>query len=137
MYGRACTLFPRTLEFLDQLDLLDEFAQEGLIGRTSINYKDGKQVNGRGWQQILSRMDGTNLDFCLNLRLKYSERIIQTAYEGLGGKVAVGWELRDLSTDCGSPDDYKVSAVVGAMWSAEVRTLKRFLSAINLKEKAS
>jgi phenol 2-monooxygenase len=55
MYGRACTLFPRTLEFLDQLDLLDELTQEGFIARTSINYKDGKQVNGRGWQQILSR----------------------------------------------------------------------------------
>jgi hypothetical protein len=71
-------------------------------------------------------MDGTHLDFCLNLRLKYSERIIQNAYEGLHGQVAVGWELRDLSTGPESTDGYKVSAVVGAVGSDEVRTLKRY-----------
>jgi hypothetical protein len=73
-----------------------------------------------------SRMDGTHLDFCLNLRLKYSERIIQNAYEGLHGQVAVGWELRDLSTGPETTDGYKVSAVVGAVGSDEVRTLKRY-----------
>jgi phenol 2-monooxygenase (NADPH) len=126
MYGRACTLFPRTLEFFDQLDLLDEFIQEGLIGRTAINYKDGKQVNVRGWQVILSQMGGagTHLDYCLNLRLKYSERIIQDAYEKVGGKVAVGWELRSLTVDSGASDGYKVSAVVGAVGSDQLRTLK-------------
>lgn len=135
MYGRACTIFPRTLEFLDQLDLLDEFTQMGLIGRTSVNYKNGKQVNGRGWQQVLSKMNGTYLDFCVNLRLKYSERIIQDAYEKIGGKVVVGWELRNLSVDSASTDGYKVSAIVGAVGSDEVRTLKRYDRVRSLRHK--
>ena len=126
MYGRACTIAPRTLEFLDQLDLLGEFIQMGLIGRTSVNYRNGKQVNGRGWQQVLANLHGTYLDFYVNLRLKYSERIIQDAYEEIGGKVVVGWELRDWSVDSGVTDGYKSSAVVGAVGSDEVRTLMRY-----------
>jgi phenol 2-monooxygenase len=128
IYGRACSLFPRTLEFLDQLDLLDEFTQSGFIGRNGVNYnKDGKQVNGTGWQKIFSRMNGsTYLNFYLNLRLKYSERMIQNAYEKFGGDVAVGWQLRSLSLDPEAKDGYKVSAVVRAVESDQFRTLKRY-----------
>ena len=33
MYGRATTLYPRTLEMLDQLDLLEDLNQIGYIGQ--------------------------------------------------------------------------------------------------------
>lgn len=36
--GRATTLYPRTLEMLDQIDLLDEMNQIGFIGRNSVTY---------------------------------------------------------------------------------------------------
>ncbi|CZR68335.1 related to 2-polyprenyl-6-methoxyphenol hydroxylase and related FAD-dependent oxidoreductases [Phialocephala subalpina] len=122
MYGRACTLFPRTLEMLDQLELLDEFNQVGLIGRSNVNYdKNGQRVTNRGWQHLLSNMHGTFLDYFLNIRLKYSERLIQDAYEQNGGKVLVGWELREFSLDSKTAE---VSAVVGAVGSKEVRTLR-------------
>lgn len=67
---------------------------------------------------------GTHIDYCLNLRLKYSEQIIQDAYEKIGGKVAVGWELRSLTIDSGISDGYKASAVVGKVGFDEVCTLK-------------
>ena len=41
MYGRACTLYPRTIEMLDKLGLLDEKLQVGFIGRGSVTYKYG------------------------------------------------------------------------------------------------
>lgn len=49
MYGRACTLYPRTCEMLDQLDLYEEMAQEGVCARRTFTYRDGKRVWGRGW----------------------------------------------------------------------------------------
>jgi len=48
MYGRACTIYPRTLEMLDQFDLYDAMAQVGFIGQHTFTYVDGKRVQGRG-----------------------------------------------------------------------------------------
>ena len=63
-----------TLEMLDQLDLYDEMAQTGLIGRRNVTFKDGKRVQGRGWNGM-ENIGGTYFDFCLNIRLKYSEDV--------------------------------------------------------------
>jgi 2-polyprenyl-6-methoxyphenol hydroxylase-like FAD-dependent oxidoreductase len=38
MYGRASTLYPRSLEMLDQLDLLDEINQLGFVARNSVTF---------------------------------------------------------------------------------------------------
>jgi phenol 2-monooxygenase len=43
-YGRAIALFPRTLELLDQLGLLDPMLQLGFACRSSVTYKNGEQV---------------------------------------------------------------------------------------------
>lgn len=40
VYGRACTLWPRTLELLDQLDLLDGLLEQGVISRTGMNFRE-------------------------------------------------------------------------------------------------
>jgi len=108
-YGRACTLYPRTIEMLDQLGLLDEMLQVGLVGRASVTYKDGQKVHDRGWDIVLSRMTDTHLDYCLNIRQKYSENIFRSALERHGGKVSSGWTLKDFSIDDTS-DDYRIIA---------------------------
>ena len=43
-YGRAIALFPRTLEMLDQLDLIEPMLQQGFACRTSVTYKDGQRM---------------------------------------------------------------------------------------------
>jgi phenol 2-monooxygenase len=43
-YGRAIALFPRTLEQLDQLDLIEPMLQLGFACRTSVTYKDGQRM---------------------------------------------------------------------------------------------
>lgn len=125
MYGRACTLYPRTLEMLDQLGLLDDFLQIGLVARNGVNFNSqGKRVSNRGWQQIFSQFRGTFLDYFLNIRLKHSESIIQAAYERGGGYVATSWELRDLKISPNRRDVYRVSAHVGSVGSTDTRELK-------------
>jgi phenol 2-monooxygenase len=93
MYGRATTLYPRTLEMLDQLDLLDDMNQIGFIGRNSVTYKDGERVTSRGWHTMFQRISGTYLDYCLNIRQKYSEGVFRDAYKRRGGEPYIGWKL--------------------------------------------
>ncbi|KIW75530.1 hypothetical protein Z517_10272 [Fonsecaea pedrosoi CBS 271.37] len=99
MYGRACTLFPRTLEMFDQYDLLTRLNQVGFVSRSGVNYdKDGRRDNTRGMRHVFDAMQGhTFLDYMLNIRLKYSEDILKAEYEELGGVVASGWELMSLT----------------------------------------
>jgi phenol 2-monooxygenase (NADPH) len=43
-YGRAIAMFPRTLEQLDQLGLIEPMLQLGFACRTSVTYKDGERM---------------------------------------------------------------------------------------------
>ena len=126
MYGRATTLYPRTLEMLDQLDLLEDLNQIGYIGRNSVTYKDGKRVTSRGWHAMFERMNGTFLDYCLNIRQKYSEEVIHSAYGKLGGQAYVGWKLESFSVDPTSDDDNKVTSHIREVKTDRLLTVKRY-----------
>ena len=39
-YGRATTLWPRTIELLDQLGLADRLLQSGMITRTGLHFHE-------------------------------------------------------------------------------------------------
>ena len=108
MYGRACTLYPRTLEMLDQLDLFDEMAQTGFIGKRNFTYKDGQRIQGRGWSGI-EDISGSFFDFLLNIRLKYSEDVFRRRVAELGSKVQAPVKLVDLVLDDKAADEYKVT----------------------------
>lgn len=43
-FGRAISMFPRTSELLDQLDLVEPMLQRAFACRTSVTYKDGQRV---------------------------------------------------------------------------------------------
>ncbi|PYI06511.1 2,4-dichlorophenol 6-monooxygenase [Aspergillus sclerotiicarbonarius CBS 121057] len=76
-YGRAITLFPRTLELLDQLDLVGPMLQQGFACRTSVTYKDGvRQFPGKVWT-FMEKIDGTVFDFALVLRQMFTEEILR------------------------------------------------------------
>ncbi|TQB69373.1 hypothetical protein MPDQ_001953 [Monascus purpureus] len=124
MYGRATTLYPRTLEMLDQLELLDDLNQIGYIGRNSVTYKDGKRVTSRGWHIMFQRMHGTFLDYALNIRQKYSEDVIRAAYEKRGGRTYIGWKLEDFSVDNTLDDEYKVAARIRQLSTDKRLTVK-------------
>ncbi|KAL4929565.1 pentachlorophenol 4-monooxygenase [Aspergillus undulatus] len=124
MYGRATTLYPRTLEMLDQLDLLEDLNQIGYVGRNSVTYKDGKRVTSRGWHTMFQHMNGTYLDYCLNIRQKYSEEVFRNAYKKLGGDIWVNWKLETFSVDHKSDNDYKASSQIRNLKSGELTVVK-------------
>jgi phenol 2-monooxygenase len=125
MYGRASTLYPRTVEMLDQLDLLDEISQVGFIGKASVTYKDGQRVHDRGWD-FISRVTDTYFDYCLNIRQKYSEDIFRSALEQYGGRVNAGWTLKDLVIgDDG--EDYRISAKMTDRNGATVTAKSKYI----------
>jgi phenol 2-monooxygenase len=125
MYGRASTLYPRTVEMLDQLGLLDEMSQVGFIGKASVTYKDGQRVHDRGWD-FISRVTDTYFDYCLNIRQKYSEDIFRSALEQHGGRVNAGWTLKNLVVkDDG--DDYRISAKMTDQNGATVTAKSKYI----------
>ncbi|RDW59344.1 Pentachlorophenol 4-monooxygenase [Aspergillus mulundensis] len=124
MYGRATTLYPRTLEMLDQLDLLDDLNQIGYVGRNSVTFKDGQRVTSRGWHRMFEAMHGTYLDYCLNIRQKYSEEVIRAAYRKLGGNPYIGWKLESFSIDHESQNDYKVTSQIRNVRTDETAVIK-------------
>ncbi|UZJ50703.1 hypothetical protein CBS101457_000023 [Exobasidium rhododendri] len=107
MYGRAATLYPRTSEMLDQLDLIDSLSQIGFIGKGSATFRDGKRIQGRGWA-FIAKMTDTYYPHCLSIRQKYSENVIREHYEEFGEPLHAGHTLDDYSVDESSSDDYKV-----------------------------
>jgi phenol 2-monooxygenase len=106
MYGRASTLYLRTIEMLDQIGHLDEMSQVGFIARVHVTFKEGQRVYDSGWDFVY-RMTDTHLDYCLDIRQKYSEDIFRHALEQQSGKVNAGWTLNDF-TIMDTPDDHKI-----------------------------
>ncbi|KAJ5131934.1 FAD binding domain-containing protein [Penicillium atrosanguineum] len=109
---------------LDQLDLLEDLNQIGYIGRNSVTFKDGKRVTSRGWHVMFERMNGTFLNYCLNIRQKYSEEVILGAYQKIGGQAYVGWKLESFSVDHASEDDYKVTSQIREIKTDRSLTVK-------------
>lgn len=131
MYGRATTLYPRTLEMLDQLQLLDELNQIGYVARNSITYdKDGQRVTSRGWHLMFERMHGTFLDYCLNIRQKFSENVIRDAFGLMGGEPYIGWKLEGFSIDEAAEDEYKVVSNIVELSSRRKLVVRRYASNI-------
>lgn len=125
MYGKACYLYPRSLELLDAYDLLHEMNQHGFIQRSAVTYKGYERITTRGWHTMFQKMPGTFCDYTLNLRLKYSEEIFQRRYEDEGGTVAAGWEVVDVVVDHGATNGYKVTTTAENGKTAEKHTIKR------------
>ncbi|CEL02528.1 hypothetical protein ASPCAL03697 [Aspergillus calidoustus] len=101
MYGRATTLYPRTLEMLDQLDLLDDMNQRRTCHLSWMAYH-----------------------VSTHNRHKYSEGVFRDAYKRLGGEPYIGWKLESLSVDPASEDDYKVTSHIRNLETNETVTVK-------------
>ncbi|KAI0149776.1 FAD binding domain-containing protein [Hypoxylon sp. NC0597] len=98
-YGRAITLFPRTVEMLDQLGLADELLQDCFACRDTVAYDaSGQEVHGRGWS-FMNRMNDTVFDFALVLRQKFQEDIFRNAMTRHGVRLDAPVQLSTASVD--------------------------------------
>lgn len=112
MHGRATTLYPRSLELLEQVDVTKRLMQEGFVGRNSVCYLGGKRANERGWNIIMSHFKSSFHDYCLNIRQHSSEDAIRKLYEAHGKSVGYGWKLSSFSIDTTIDDGFNVSATL-------------------------
>jgi phenol 2-monooxygenase len=125
MYGRAISLYPRTLEFLDQLGILEELEQIGVLLRANGTFDHkGQRVPSRGWNQMFKHMESTFLKYVLNVRLYYTEETLERFLACKGIPVHVNNGLKDLKVDSEAADGYKVTATVETLDGKE-HTVKR------------
>lgn len=112
-YGRAITLYPRSSEMLDQLDLADELAQQCFACRQTVSYDaNGNEVHGRGWH-FMENMKDTAWDFALVLRQKYQEEIFRNALRREGVELEAPVTLEKVVVDASVPQGgYRVTAAV-------------------------
>ncbi|KAG9241642.1 FAD binding domain-containing protein [Calycina marina] len=124
-YGRAITLYPRSTEILDQLDLADDLAQECFACRSTVSYdKDGNEVQGRGWY-FMENMKDTQWDFALVLRQKYQEEIFRQRLKAFGVSLEAPVELTDIEIAESMPaNGYRVTATVEDGLTGEISTIK-------------
>ncbi|KAI2628002.1 FAD binding domain-containing protein [Hypomontagnella submonticulosa] len=123
-YGRAITLFPRTVEMLDQLGLAEELLRNCFACRDTVTYdSQGEEVSGRGWN-FMNNMKGTVFDFALVLRQKFQEEIYRNALFEYGVAVETPIELLTAKVNHNIPvADYKVSAEIYSHSSGRYRTV--------------
>ena len=109
MYGRAAMIAPRTMELLEQLDLLEDLLQIGFVVRGQTHFdKNGERVNDV-IRYATSNFKDTFHDYLLLVRQKYTEQAIHQGYQRLAGKsVQYGLKLIDYKLNEGGPDEYPV-----------------------------
>jgi phenol 2-monooxygenase len=122
MFGRATTLYPRSVELLEQVGLAETFCQAGFVGRLAVNYRNGKRVNHRGWGSMFEPWNKSFHDYALSIRQKNSEELIRQDYYKTSGKdVWYGWQLQAFAIDEGKADGYNVSATISHPEAGEVQ----------------
>ncbi|KAI1205454.1 FAD binding domain-containing protein [Annulohypoxylon truncatum] len=124
-YGRAITLFPRTIEMLDQLRLADALLQSCFACRETVTYNaKGEEVPGRGWS-FMNKIYDTTFDFTLVLRQKFQEEIFRNAMAEHGVQVEAPVELTAASVDQSiPPTGHRVSAVLRDCSNETHKTVK-------------
>ncbi|KAK6858654.1 hypothetical protein PG995_005218 [Apiospora arundinis] len=127
--GRATTLYPRSLEFLEQLDLVDDVTQEGFIARADATFHHGLRITQRGWHEIYTGMRETHHDYLVNIRQRYSEDIFRAKYASVSGKtISFGWELANFQVEKLEEDEDNVTVdIANHKLCQEVRIRCKYL----------
>ncbi|KAH8822933.1 FAD binding domain-containing protein, partial [Flagelloscypha sp. PMI_526] len=84
-YGRACTLWPRTMELLDQLDLAEELLQQSVVTRSGEHFVDGQRAKGGFmYANRMDKLGDTFYKFAVHIRQKKIEALFSRALNRLG-----------------------------------------------------
>ncbi|KAJ7638119.1 FAD binding domain-containing protein [Mycena rosella] len=109
-YGRATTMWPRTIEMLDQIDLAERLMQIGVVTRNALHFRDGRRITGG--LMFGSRMDqlgDTFYKFSLHLRQRLTEEQFAEALEENGVQQHMRRRVEGFSIDENSEDGYPVT----------------------------
>uniref|UniRef100_A0A8H7NPN7 FAD-binding domain-containing protein n=1 Tax=Bionectria ochroleuca TaxID=29856 RepID=A0A8H7NPN7_BIOOC len=126
-FGRATTLFPRSLELLEQLYVTKDLIQEGFVARSSLNYNNGQRISNRGWGAMFDHLKTSFHDYVLNIRQCHSEDVFRARYERYGKSVRYGWELISYVIDTSLNDGYNITAILQHRSKGRVQVRSKFL----------
>ncbi|ORY35308.1 FAD binding domain-domain-containing protein [Naematelia encephala] len=113
VYGRATTLWPRTLEMYDQLDLLDPLLAMGVISQTGMNFRHGNLApGGLVFAYGMDKHGETSCDFALHLRQRLTERAFEHELAKLHQPVLHLHQLEGWTESVDPADPYPVVCVV-------------------------
>ncbi|KAL8685214.1 MAG: hypothetical protein Q9218_007900 [Villophora microphyllina] len=129
LFGRAAMIAPRTLEMLEQLDLVDPLLQTGFVVRGQVHYdKNGQRADVTRYAS--SNITDTFYDFLLLCRQKYTEDVIHDGYKRVSGQsVHYGTQLLDytINTSSASGNDYKVHSTLRTPCGTETYVKSRYI----------
>ncbi|KAJ7760742.1 FAD binding domain-containing protein [Mycena maculata] len=109
-YGRATTMWPRTIEILDQLDLAERLMQIGVVTRNALHFRDGRRSTG-GFM-FGSRMDklgDTFYKFSLHLRQRLTEEQFAEALEENDVEQHMRRRIEGFTIDENAQDGYPIT----------------------------
>ncbi|KAJ7056682.1 FAD binding domain-containing protein [Mycena amicta] len=124
-YGRATTLWPRTVEILDQLDLFDRLMQIGVVTRNALHFRNGQRVHGG--LMFGSRMDklgDTFFKFSLHLRQRLTEEQFAEALAENGIEQHMRQRIEGFTVDESAEDGYPVTVQARDLERDEVFEVK-------------
>ncbi|CAG9977247.1 unnamed protein product [Clonostachys byssicola] len=126
-FGRATTLYSRSLELLEQLHVIRDIVQEGFVARTSLNYNNGQRINDRGWGVMFDHLKTSFHDYALNIRQRQSEDVFRARYESYGKSVWYGWKYVSYVVDKSLNDGYNITATLEHTSEGQVQVRSKFL----------
>ncbi|KAJ7671549.1 FAD binding domain-containing protein [Mycena polygramma] len=109
-YGRATTMWPRTIELLDQLDLAERLMQIGVVTRNALHFRNGRRSTG-GFM-FGSRMDSlgdTFFKFSLHLRQRLTEVQFAQALEERDVEQHIRTRFEGFTIDENAENGYPVA----------------------------
>ncbi|THU93620.1 FAD/NAD(P)-binding domain-containing protein [Dendrothele bispora CBS 962.96] len=124
-YGRACTLWPRTIELLDTVDMAERLMQLGVVTRSGLHFHEGRRV--KGGLMYGSRMDklgDTFYKFALHLRQRLTEEQLIQALEDFGIKPYFQHRFEGYDINEGADNLYSVTAHVKDLVKDEIIEIK-------------
>ncbi|KAK7435531.1 hypothetical protein VKT23_019653 [Stygiomarasmius scandens] len=124
-YGRACTIWPRTIELLDAVDMAERLMQLGVVTRSGLHFHEGRRV--KGGIMYGSRMDklgDTFYKFALHLRQRLTEEQLIQALEEFDIKPYFQHRIEGYDIDEAADGQYPITARVRDLAKDEVVEIK-------------
>ncbi|KAJ7593451.1 FAD binding domain-containing protein [Mycena floridula] len=123
-YGRATTLWPRTIEILDQIDIAERLIQLGVATRSGLHFHDGKRVHGGlMYGARMDKLGDTFYKFALHLRQRLTEEQLSDALEEYGISHRICHRFERYSVDESDPE-YPITVIVRDLEKDVLVTIK-------------
>ncbi|KAF8919273.1 FAD binding domain-containing protein [Mucidula mucida] len=119
-YGRATTLWPRSIELLDQIDLAECLIQKGVATRHGLHFQDGKRIKGGlVYGSRMDKLGDTFFQFALHLRQRLTEQEFTEALKEYNFEHHVKTKLEGYTVDA-SNEEYPITVQVRDLVKDEV-----------------